>query len=290
VEPLQISSVSGGSVTNLYLAHHRGDGSESAWQASTESLFRLIVDRGVLTPAWLTVIAGFYAAPVIAFVAVGVTVGLPSWPWTLLIAALWLTAVLLRGLLVEGLMARRYFGRSGRRVTWANLGSAPERVVCATDLVTGRPFYASTQRQTVFRRTDDPAELELPQTTVAWNERTRPVGVTCEASGLRASALLRASAGFPGIPPRRLRLARGCTSSESVSGRRLPPVAFLSDGGIWNNLATQPFEERFLFDLYGPWIVLVVDASAALPPVRPFPLPDTRCRRSRCAPPADAHP
>jgi hypothetical protein len=272
MEPKQISSVSGGSVTNMFLAYHRGDGSDAAWEAATERLFRLIVDRGVLTPGWLAGIGVIYLSPVVALSVAAVSVGLPSWPWLVALAAVWLTLVLMRGLFIEELMARRYFGSSRRAVRWRDLSGPIEHVVCATDLVTGRPFYASTELQTVFRRTDDPSELELPQTTVAWSQRSRPRGLTCEAEDLPAAALLRASAGFPGIPPRRIRFSKeSCSPSHEASGSAvLPRVVFLSDGGVWNNLATQPFEDRFLFDEYGPWIVMVIDASAALPVSHPL--------------------
>jgi hypothetical protein len=58
---------------------------------------------------------------------------------------------------------------------------------------------------------------------------------------------------------------------DQVETQRVPRFLFLSDGGIWNNLATQPFEDRFLWGDYGPWVVVVADASATLDFTSPAP-------------------
>ena len=258
--PRQIASVSGGSITNAFLADRffsdkARDGrvdDDDAWADATRRLFEMIVEQGVLTRPWISALAVLLGLPPLLLGAAAL-LGWLTWPTIALLTTVWLTAALLRGLLVEKLIARRLFGRSRR--TLADLESSSlEHAICCTDLVTGRPVYASTRDGGVlFRRLEDRSS-ETPLTVQSGDAQKRELertGTLHRIPGLSAAGLVRASSGFPGIPPRRIRLDAS-------------PPALLSDGGIWNNLATQPFEDAFLWTHDGPWVVLTADASSPL--------------------------
>lgn len=288
--PHQISSVSGGSITNAVLARtyfsqvdrpRIGDCDEVRWQEATGTLFETIVEKGILTTGWLRALIFFLVVPPVALLVLALADLLPAWYVTIPLVVVWAVLALLRGLLVERLITKRCFGGLGK-VYLRDLVNprieaedAVEHVICCTDLVTGQPFYASSRSGgEIFRRLDDLPDGVGPR-NVPSEERTGEIaelGLFYETPRLPLGLAVRASAGFPGIPPRRLSLARmepsgGVLRSEGAS----PPLAFLSDGGIWNNLATQPFEDGYLWGPYGPWVVVVADASAPVPPDSPAP-------------------
>ena len=63
--------------------------------------------------------------------------------------------------------------------------------------------------------------------------------------------------------------------SDKGSRSQLSAISFLSDGGIWNNLATEPFADNFALRaggrrfLYGPWDIVIADASGAVGSIKP---------------------
>jgi len=142
---------------------------------------------------------------------------------------------------VEHLLDASCF-RSARRVRLADLQSAEvEHVICCTDLTRPAPFYVSSwSAGRIYRR-----DLDHPI-----GKRT---GTLWRAPELPLAAAVRASAGFPGIPPRRLRLSQferveepKLTINPEPAQAFRSPTVFLSDGGVWNNLATQVrLEDRF---------------------------------------------
>lgn len=84
---------------------------------------------------------------------------------------------------------------------------------------------------------------------------------------LSVAAVLRASAGFPGIPPRRFRLIGDSWTSSSWPPWSRGALTFLSDGGIWNNLGTQASVEDHFFQgekCTPSMVVLCLDASAGV--------------------------
>lgn len=279
-QPIQISSVSGGSITNAFLAYNyfaktskEESKDETLWHQETLRLFETIVNKGVVTKAWMVFLLAFLILPPVVFVAMALLRMLPIWYVTVPIAIAWATILLLRGLLIEWLISRRYFGGFFKGVGLSQLHNSNcedpiEHVICCTDLVTGRPLYVSTRDGGhIFRRFNDRPAGIGPRTTMPAEEarEIKNLGVSYRASTLSAAAAVRASAGFPGIPPRRFRLNRfELDPCDEDKARVLPPLAFLSDGGIWNNLATQPYEDGFLWGDYGPWVVVVADASAPL--------------------------
>lgn len=273
-QPIQISSVSGGSITNAVLAykyfsrtHRRENSDEDLWEQETQRLFETIVNKGAVTKTWVRLLLVFLILPPVVFFVMALLGILPSWPMTVLIVIVWATLLILRGLLIEGLISRRYFGGVFNAVHLESLGH-PEtkQVICCTDLVTGRPLYVSThQRGQIFRRVEDRSVGVGPRTVTPEKVSSQIMnkGVLYRASNLSVKAAVRASAGFPGIPPRRLQLNNFVrTNKDKGKFKDLSSIAFLSDGGIWNNLATQPFEDGYLWGDYGPWVVVVADASA----------------------------
>ena len=335
----------------------------------TYALLSIIVDKGVLTRFWIIIPIALLATPPLLLLIFVVAGRPPSLYLTVAVLALWATLALLRGVLIERLLEIRYFGLGSERVTLGALATSPiQHFFCATDLVTGRPAYASTRNGgAIFRRIGDLPDWMDPRTTEADADVKlvqQNLGVWYDAGSLPLAGIVRASAAFPGIPPRRLRwrtlendgsspmpsqgervrtsrdfisslekrghggprldpsselglalsggghraslfalgvlmamrdLGRLPTQISSVSGgsitnayiareyfskgpksamRQLRPAAvaadtypalgFLSDGGIWNNIATQCFEDGVAWGNYGPWVVLVADASAGL--------------------------
>lgn len=142
----------------------------------------------------------------------------------------------------------------GKDTPWSR-DQLTEHVVCCTDLVSGKPVYFSTFNGGIgFSR--------LRTTNWQGYEIT-------DASKVSVAAILRASAGFPGIPPRRFLLAgRSWASWPSWRLLRQGTIAFLADGGIWNNLGTQSMvEDHFYHGECGQppsMPVIGLDASADL--------------------------
>jgi|GEM_PF-2910679 len=286
-EPRQISSVSGGSITNAVLARNyfakvphdmKGMSEDEFWQSETKALFDTVVSKGVLTKSWIRALLLIMVLPPLLLVLFAMLGAGPPWYVTLSVLLLWLTLILLRGLLVEWLIAKRFFGDAPGNVHIENLHNDKadepvEHVICCTDLITGRPLYASTRNGGhIYRIFDDYPQGVGPRTTMPWSQvkEKSNTGIEYVSHRLTVPALVRASAGFPGIPPRRVKLSPLDSSEHQRKTKRVPPVAFLSDGGIWSNLATQPFEDGYLWGSYGPWVVIVADASAPLDYVSTF--------------------
>jgi len=105
---------------------------------------------------------------------------------------------------------------------------------------------------------------------------------TFDGGEISIAELTRASAAFPGIPPWRLKIPDDPTI-KLVS--ELPKVAFLADGGLWNNLGTQAIREDRFIGRYVDWEagilrpyliapgdipVLCLNGSAPLKPTKPW--------------------
>lgn len=288
-----ISSVSGGSILNGYLAV-RGDVSKQSpeeLEREASDFATDLVTRGVthaaLTYLYLGAIVG-----IAGFLTAGWGFGWPvslAWGWYVLVLVAWLSALALRGLVVERLLDRRYLrGPAGGKYLVGNVDSTVDHVFCATDINAVSPFYFST-----------------------WDGGFvySPFYGSAEDGSTSMAGAVRSSAAFPGgIPPKRLRLSRiGLDTSGAVGswarGRQPPSrraqrlrarmerrlrkdaendllfeherrertrewekkiaaaerrdrrnfTAYLGDGGIWNNLATQAYlEDGVLRGTYVP--------------------------------------
>lgn len=187
-------------------------------------------------------------------------------------------------------------------------GSGIAHEFCSTDLVTGFPVTFSTGTSDVRRRVPqagrrqcrraDPAAprwwtiasaavrlYRWPGTALRgvdrWLGNTAsaeqpadpeplPAERAVERPWLTLAKVVRASAAFPGIPPKAMRfVADSSAAAESpASAVRLGRWTLLGDGGIWNNLGTQAIEEIPERD---DLPILCVNASAALRPSRVWP-------------------
>jgi hypothetical protein len=247
---IQIASVSGGSITNAFVAQrckfetldHGGLDYIATKLATT------IIRKGVLTPGW---IVALLLVPVMVGTAVeevcrlfldiraslAVTIGV-------CIALLLLIG---RGLAVEWLLEYRYFRTDlaglrlrGRAPLESLDGGDVDHVFCMTDLVLGLPVYASSQTGGMMWR-----RLKMDLSSDFWRV---PAFQTFDASTLSIAELVRASAAFPGIPPRRLRVP---PDQANLFVADSPSVAFLAHGGLWNNLGTQVMREDGFLGSYG---------------------------------------
>ena len=250
---VQISSVSGGSIANAFVAQRcrfdrLGPGELDPIAAE---LIGTIVRKGVLSRAWIATVAG---GSVVVGIAAGVGLWLVGVPSVLaLLGGLFLVfgVLLSSGLIVQRLLNRRYFSparASGRLGDLADRNV--EHVFCSTDLVLGQPVHFSTwEGGTAWRMTG--AARTSPLST--WT------GVRYETAGLSLAEVVRASSAFPGIPPLRLR------SDSALGAPRRPPrrrgaastagddadvpaprsgALFLADGGLWNNLGSHVLREH----------------------------------------------
>lgn len=247
---IQIASVSGGSITNAFVAQRckfeaLGPGGLDCIAAE---LATAIIRKGVLTPGWIVTLL---LVPLVVGTAVVEACRLWVSTNTSLALALgfWIALLLLmaRGLVVEWLLENRYFRRSVasfRPSKRALLQSLPEgevdHVLCMTDLVLGLPVYASSQNGGMMWR-----RLKMDPSSDFWHV---PAFQTFDAGKLSVAELVRASAAFPGIPPRRLRVPPDPTNLLVTSS---PSIAFLADGGLWNNLGNQAMREDGFLGSYG---------------------------------------
>ena len=271
---VQIASVSGGSITNAYVALRSRFENETpeSFDRVVNDLVSIVVNRGVLTTPWLAALAAAAVAPPIILALTCFAGCTPPLKVTLPILTVWLTLLLLRGLIVEKLLSFRYLRHNGRSARFEDLqANGVEHVICSTDLAHGKPcYFSSWEKGTIYVRTHDYFGLGrlIPK--------------------LPLEVAVRASAGFPGIPPKRLPLEnfKGKPKKSFTFGGRLrspkpervarAPTVYLADGGVWNNLATQALLEDEYFrgednSLHVPSIALVANGSAALDAVSSWP-------------------
>jgi len=268
---VQISSVSGGSVLNGFVALRCAFEQQHAesFDPIAHELATVIVNKGVLTQAWIRTIALFPVAVYLLALATRRHAPLPESIFLVIVAGFCLGAFLFRGWAVEWLLHRRLLSTSRR---WVRIGELPERgvehVMCCTELSRGKPCYISTwNRGRLYLRTKDAPD---------WGVR---FGEWFAIPKLPLTSAVRASAAFPGIPPRRLLVHRDGEPASMAFGGTVPEPAkppikwtlYLSDGGVWGNLGTQALLEEQLFrgdtKTHGaPPILLVVNASAGVQP------------------------
>ena len=270
-EVTSVASVSGGSITNGYVAQALDvtavrDG--AAFEEAVKPLARRLAGRGTLFASWVTW----------AYVAVLVVTGLAAvvLPWFVPVAGVIQFLIFLAALLLwAGLVASRrswvaarafrtmLFSPGGSPTLLKDVHGAADHVFCATDLQSAEQVYLARSFVYGYRfGLGDPADLALHDA-------------------------VQASACLPGaFPPRWFRTARHafryptdevrpddpCPPLEDRPGRR-PPFLILTDGGVYDNMADQwalgfrgrrrcwPRLER---DHHEPKDLIVVNSSAGL--------------------------
>jgi hypothetical protein len=245
---IQIASISGGSITNAFVAQRCAFETlePGGLDGIASDLAQTIIDRGVLTRSWL---ATLVAAPPIlgaVVVVIFVSVGLITLVAVAAGVVAALSLLMMAGLLVDWLLDRRYFrpsssGSAGplkdrHRASIASLSDRNiDHVFGMTDLVLGLPVYISSQQKGMLWR-----QLARGPSSVFGNPKIQ----TCDAGAWSIAEIVRASAAFPGIPPRRVLMPTDPVNPDVAAA---PRVAFLADGGMWNNLGTQVLrEDQFL--------------------------------------------
>lgn len=268
-----ISSVSGGSLTNGYVAQS-GDYSSmtgAEFRTAATGLARRIAQQGTL---WASPVTWAYLGGLIVFgllVLVG-TWFLP-WPgWARVVA--FLVGLLLLGLFagLRGEVCGRSFATSlftqqatgpggDRRTRLADIATRIDHVICATDLHWGEHVYFSGRFVCSYR--------------FGWG---RP-------GDLPLHAAVQASAALPGaFPPRWLRPSRHDFHPRHDVRSLKAPFLSLVDGGVYDNMGDQWSQgvaarnERWAEHnpgLHEPDELVVVNASAPLDwsPSSPLRLP-----------------
>lgn len=281
---LQVASVSGGSITNAFVAQRARLEKLKPGELDgiAKDLCSVVVHEGVLTMSWIVriVVLSLSVGGLAAFLVLRFTSSMLLASALGIIVAL--AAFLGRGLLVEWLLDRRYFqrGQGGgpsaagplRKRLAALSGGAIDHVFCMTDLVLGLPVYASSQHGGfIYRRLVPERDGREYRNFQTFNARDIPL-----------ATIVRASAAFPGIPPVRMNIPRD-SKIEMVG--TLPSTALLSDGGVWNNLGSQVLREDDFLGSYASWDdgvlrpfgpapnnipLLCVNGSAPLTPSSPW--------------------
>jgi predicted acylesterase/phospholipase RssA len=267
----QIASVSGGSMTNAFVAL-RSDFSNvkpDDFDRIVREFSCLVVKKG-LVPLWPTIVIltlgiGGVSAAVGALVYgllrffgvaspqstnAGIIAGAGS------LFALWLC----RGHVFEWYLYRRLYRAPSTRgpARFSDLAEGrTEHVVCATDVPTGQPFYFTSRDGGRFSLRRKPIAQDYEG---SWTMRC--------CNGLRVATAVRASGALPPlIPPKLLKLRHfkhSCEACAPFATQREgdPRHVFLSDGGVWNNLGTQALEDA-VFPGHVDCL-LVANASALL--------------------------
>lgn len=288
-----ISSVSGGSILNGYVAvrgdvsKHSPEELERQASDFATDLVKRGVTHAALTYLYLGVIvaaAGF----LIAGWGFGWPVSLAT-GWYVVWLVVWLGALALRGVVVERLLDRRFLrGPAGGKYLIGNVDSTVDHVFCATDINAVSPFYFSTW-DGGFVYSPFYGAAEDGSTPIAGAVRASaafPGGIPPKR--LRLSRIGLDTAGAVGswargrqAPSRRAKRLRArmersirkdaendllfeherrdrarewekkIAAAERRDRRNF--TAYLGDGGIWNNLATQAYlEDGVLRGTYVP--------------------------------------
>lgn len=280
----EISSVSGGSITNALIAQRCDFNrvSPEEFDRHAAELARAIC-RGLVPRAFLPVVLVTFSIVAIAVVTLFNLYGdVDSWlstigafVLTLGCIALFGTMLLLRGFALSFFLERRLFGLAGNASTLCGIESSVRHVWCATDLNSSMPVYFTSSGRHLY--------------SPAWG-RAAPE----KAGTITLADVVRASAAFPGgIPPKKLDVRDFGMSPTPIhrlqqleqlifrdvrGDDERPRTLYLADGGVWNNLGTDWFEpgSRSIFTMpmdnhLHSEELLVVDAGAPTPAKRRLP-------------------
>jgi predicted acylesterase/phospholipase RssA len=227
-----IASVSGGSITNAFVAS-RCDFSaveiETFRREIAAELARLVAGHGLLQarPTWVYIVATLATGTLLIYLAV---LGFPLLP-SIVTAILLFALAYARGAVITTWMKRTFFPNGLDKLTLGDIARhSVDHVFCATDLNEGQPlFFSSASGGRVFSQIHGVARQ--PQ-----------------VPGLAA---VRASAAFPpAIPPILFKPNAEWTSLQGFDFQTglFPQALWLTDGGTYNNFGTD--WQRLRDDLY----------------------------------------
>ena len=263
----EISSVSGGSITNGFIAQ-RCDFQHVKPEEfdSYASQLAKAVTLGLLSKRFVLATYGLLGSVVLAIVAVTFSswpLSLPTW-LAVVVVILFGILLLMRGVLVTRVLQHQLFGSSSHP-TLGSIESSVAHVFCATDLNASMPVFLTNAGRHFYSPAWGQAEAE-------------------RAARIAVADAVRASAAFPGgIPPKRMDVADFGVSPTRIeklqqwlqlafrdAEKNRPTVLYLADGGVWNNLGTDWFEPSTRSGMLSDadWLsreenqLLVVDASA----------------------------
>lgn len=230
-----IASVSGGSITNGYVAQECDFGTVEAaeFDSVARRLIDIIIHRGIISAK-----RGIGLVFVVVVVALGLT-AIIAWSVSSRWVAIGLVAALVlivqsRGWIIEQVLRRTLFHDSaGRPTTLSNLkNTTTHHILCATDLIGNAPIYF-----------------------VGWKGGgyiSSPLYGSGQGETVSVAAAVRSSAALPGLIRFRLFRSKSMDFEPAPGGeKKVPGWLFLSDGGVWNNLATQWFERDMIMDTGG---------------------------------------
>ncbi len=213
-----ISSVSGSSISSVYVATHCDYAEVEAdqFEPIARDLATTITSHGLVHSTWLS--RAFVYVLLLGSLAVAATVlaGVPfdlAWPLDLVLLGVVGVVAALRGTVLEHAIGAAFCHAGARQATLSDRARQCDHVVCSTDLMSARPYFfvASNARAYVV---SDPGLGPYN-----WMDH----------DDVLARTAVRASAAYPGgLPPRAL----------TWQGDRV----LLCDGGVSNNLGTQWWE------------------------------------------------
>jgi hypothetical protein len=216
-----IASVSGGSLTNGYVAQSvdfRTTDSQ-AFRAEVTPFTRRLARKGTVWPPSALTLA--YLALLIVVVACSIGVWFLPWPVSVrvlaFVGALIVVGVVasLRGLVVSRAFAATLFSPAGSPTRLSAIGTTLDHVICAADLHAGENVYFSGDFVCSYRfGWGKPGELPLH------------VAVQC-------------SAALPGVVPPRWLKTRGHQFAEGQPEAEHASRMALVDGGVYDNMADQ---------------------------------------------------
>jgi len=202
-----IASVSGGSIVNAFIALHCKYNdpqlTTDEFDKIAAKLVKIIVYKGILNRITIVVLLSvlLIPPPIFIWLAWNNTI---SWYYAIPLVVIWLCLALLRGLIIEWIIEIRYFPLRIKfkllpprlKITRIRLrdlhDSSVEHVFCCTDLVEPGPVCFSSEP--IKKKSRPGSFFSGIDNNIQWIKRS--------ATNVTIAAVVRASAAFPGIPPR----------------------------------------------------------------------------------------
>lgn len=246
-----ITSVSGGSITNAYIAAHCDfrNVDQQEFDNLASRFLCSITKHGLLrfrpVALYLIVLISLLGLSLSGLVSTWIEFWSPWISWSIFGASSITAAAffLLRGKLLSWFLKYRYLADTNRNSVFLT-DSKLRHTFAATDVNQGSAVFFHTNGQ---KGLVDVVALERRALFPVYKQ---------------LHEVVRASAAFPGaFPPKRIRLRKYLWGTDPQT----PLNLFLADGGVWNNLGTDVWDyERGHDDVHFPTTRLVVNSGAPL--------------------------